>query len=161
MIGTEHLASLAAPWVVLSTCDPRSLRAGVLRESPSLVWAAVRGDACRTKVALFEEFARALKFPDYFGHNWDAFDECINDLEWLDGAGYVVVVTKAERLLSDDDREYVGLIDILSNAGSEWATPPDQRVARPFHVVLMVSSPEDVGGRDWRLPQASFDRASR
>jgi len=161
MIGTEHLGSLAPPWVLLSTCKPQSLQTGVLHVFPSLVFITVRGEACRTKIALFEEFARALKFPDYFGHNWDAFDECINDLEGLDGTGYVVAVSKAERLLPDDDVEYAKLIDILSNAGSEWAAPPDQRAPKPFHVVLMVSSTDHVRCRDWGLTQASFDRATR
>ncbi len=80
---------------------------------------------------------------------------------WLDGAGYVIAVTKAEELLEDDEPEYARLIDILSNAGSEWAAPPDQRAPRPFHVVLVVSSPQEVGRREWRLAQASFDRAPR
>lgn len=161
MIGTEHLASLTPPWVLLSTCDPQSLRASVRHQFPTLAFTTVRGESCRTAPALFEEFACALKFPHYFGHNWDAFDECINDLEWLDGAGYVIAVTKAEELLEDDELEYARLIDILSNAGSEWAAPPDQRAPRPFHVVLVVSSPQEVGRREWRLAQASFDRAPR
>lgn len=25
--------------------------------------------------------ASAFHFPDYYGHNWDAFDECIRDVE--------------------------------------------------------------------------------
>lgn len=38
---------------------------------------------CDTESNLFREFATVLKFPDYFGYNWDAFDECIYDLEWI------------------------------------------------------------------------------
>lgn len=33
--------------------------------------------------ALFSHLAGALSFPGFFGHNWDALDECLRDLSWL------------------------------------------------------------------------------
>jgi RNAse (barnase) inhibitor barstar len=30
---------------------------------------------------LHELLASALRFPDYYGRNWDAFDECVADPE--------------------------------------------------------------------------------
>ena len=34
--------------------------------------------------SLFRCFESALKFPGYFGWNWDAFRNCLLDLTWLD-----------------------------------------------------------------------------
>ncbi|WP_416383722.1 barstar family protein [Pseudomonas aeruginosa] len=31
--------------------------------------------------ALHHRLAAAFHFPDYYDHNWDAFDECIRDVE--------------------------------------------------------------------------------
>jgi RNAse (barnase) inhibitor barstar len=33
-----------------------------------------------TREELHATLADALGFPDYYGHNWDAFDECIRDV---------------------------------------------------------------------------------
>lgn len=30
---------------------------------------------------LHDLFAKAFQFPEYYGRNWDAFDECIRDIE--------------------------------------------------------------------------------
>jgi RNAse (barnase) inhibitor barstar len=39
-----------------------------------------------TARALHTLLAHQLRFPDYYGHNWDAFWDCINDLVENQGA---------------------------------------------------------------------------
>ena len=36
-----------------------------------------------TKTSLLRALAHQFHFPDYFGENWDALEECIRDLSWL------------------------------------------------------------------------------
>ena len=43
------------------------------------------------KQALLTAVASALRFPSYFGYNWDAFEECLNDLSWLKERGVVLI----------------------------------------------------------------------
>jgi len=38
----------------------------------------------KTSHDVFAFYSKALSFPDYFGWNWDAFDECIKDLSWIE-----------------------------------------------------------------------------
>jgi hypothetical protein len=75
-----------------------------------------------TVASLFDEFQRALEFPDYFGHNWDALDECLCDLEWLPAPSYRIVIESAPRLLDRDRAERPIFLSVMSNAGKEWAT---------------------------------------
>jgi RNAse (barnase) inhibitor barstar len=37
----------------------------------------------QTKSALLQVLAERLRFPDYFGANWDALWDCLNDFSWL------------------------------------------------------------------------------
>lgn len=46
----------------------------------------------RGKEKLLDVLARGLRFPKYFGWNWDAADECLRDLSWLAGVERVAIV---------------------------------------------------------------------
>jgi hypothetical protein len=42
------------------------------------------------KAALLERIAGALRFPRWFGGNWDALEDCLMDLSWSNAAGHVL-----------------------------------------------------------------------
>jgi RNAse (barnase) inhibitor barstar len=72
-------------------------------------------DAC-----FFDELAAAVQFPYYFGHNWDAVWDCITDLNWLHGSSFVFIFDEAEYLLSESDRGFRVLLEILADAHDRW-----------------------------------------
>lgn len=118
----------------------------------------IRGKKSRTVVDFFNEVAAALQFPVYFGENWNAFDDCINDLEWAIGRAYILLVSDAPSLLSEaDDEDFDILIKMLSGANKEWLEPNKYiergRPVTPFHVVLQCSS-LDVSAFSSRLEKA-------
>ena len=79
---------------------------------------AVDGRACRTRAAFFAEAARALDFPAYFGHNWDALVDCLRDAGAID-----VVVSHAEELLADESpAQFATLLDIAATAAPDGLT---------------------------------------
>src|SRR5438093_1603242 len=42
----------------------------------------------------FGSIARALDFPDWFGGNWDALEDCLGDLSWRRGDGHVLIFAR-------------------------------------------------------------------
>jgi hypothetical protein len=104
---------------------------------------ALRGHKMRTTARLFDECAAALQFPDYFGENWDALDECLADLEWLEGDAYIIVITTAQHLLDGEQPEKLKLfLELLEDTAREWGDPKERdpkRPPKPFHVVLQCS----------------------
>lgn len=109
---------------------------------PSTVIRVLRGQRMESKEQLFDEFAAAFQFPLYFGRNWDAFDECICDLQWLPAKAYVLVISDAALLLKMEPAKSVGIFfEVLNKASREWGDGklPDVDVEQPsvaFHILL-------------------------
>lgn len=66
---------------------------------------------------LLAAVAAALDFPDYFGGNWDALDECLADLRWLSGPA-TLVFRSAGQVLKDEPESRLVLLRILVDAGA-------------------------------------------
>ena len=86
------------------------------------------------KDALLARLAEALGFPDWFGGNWDALEDCLADLSWRAGEGHMLLLERHGELHLDD----LGvLIDVLAAAADYW-----RGRGRPFFAVLV--DPEGV-----------------
>ncbi len=93
------LSSRCNIYIVDATMSEITDWAWRINRNSSTIIRFVRGHKSKTAEKLFDEFAAALQFPYYFGENWDAFDECISDLEWLNGDAFGVVIFNANELL--------------------------------------------------------------
>ena len=88
--------------------------------NPSTAIRFVRGEKMKTTQGLFDEFSAAMQFPYYFGENWDAFRDCLLDLEWLSGDAYGLIITNSHDLLKGSPQDLDILIDNLHEAASEF-----------------------------------------
>lgn len=86
----------------------------------------IRGLLCRTVDDFFREISSSMRFPFYFGQNWDAFDECITDLEWLKFKSIQIVFDHFEHMftayddLSERKKQLALLEKYLSIAYHFW-----------------------------------------
>jgi len=100
---------------------------------------------------VFHECAAALQFPYYFGNNWAALDECLVDLEWLPGTGYILALAEANTILCDGRDSLPTFLRILDRAGMFWPSEPNsqfaearERVPTPFHVIFHAQKSESA-----------------
>lgn len=79
------------------------------------------------KDAMLNALATSLRFPEWFGGNWDALEDCVTDLSWQVADGYV--------LLFDDfslGDELGILLDVLAPSAEFWAGR-----GKPFFAVFV------------------------
>lgn len=65
--------------------------------------------------ALFSKLAQALELPDYFGHNWDALDECLHDVP----GDVLLLVHDAETLWREAPDVALALVELWLAAAGE------------------------------------------
>jgi RNAse (barnase) inhibitor barstar len=75
---------------------------------------------CTDKADLLARIAVALRFPAWFGHNWDALSDCLCDLSWLPAAAYRLEFLHADALREAAPETFATLCEILDEAGDFW-----------------------------------------
>jgi RNAse (barnase) inhibitor barstar len=138
-----EVTTLSQPYLLSNGSEPaRAYEFAWKLSSHNIEARILRGSKMTAVENLFDEVSAVLQFPDYFGENWAAFDECLCDLSWLPASAYVLIVTRAEKVLTGDQNGQLPVfLKTLKKAAEEWATPVDlgenwDRDAIPFHVVF-------------------------
>ena len=67
-----------------------------------------------------EHVSEALKFPPSFGGNWDALQDSLRDLSWLQAKGYVVILEKSKHFHDAHKHEFDEAVDVLKEAADYW-----------------------------------------
>ncbi len=86
---------------------------------------------------LVDSIAISLRFPDYFGQNWDAVDECLCDLSWLPTGKVALLHFEVPSVAEGVLHMY---LDVLDNAVKHWQTG-----SRDFVVVFPPDSAASLG----------------
>ena len=95
--------------------------------------------AVRGKNGLLDQFAKVLRFPLHFGKNWDAFNDCLTDLQWLNGKGWVVIVANAQPFAEKYEEEFTMAIEILTGAAEHW-----RALKKPFWIIIQAQPSWDL-----------------
>lgn len=82
--------------------------------------ASIEYDASYSELSLIDQIDREFCFPDYFGRNWNAVDECLSDLSWLPSKAFCCFFIGSSQSKKEDKRIYDLLIDIFKCAGNVW-----------------------------------------
>lgn len=128
----------AGVWFLPGHVEPKKIQA--LAKKRGFAYFHVEGKNISRKEQLLNHVATALHFPGDFGHNWDALEECLTDMEWVDADGYVIYYDHIDGLLDKHPDQFETLVEILRDAVSSW-----KEDGSPMVVLLSgAKAPKDV-----------------
>ena len=114
-------------WFLPKHAEAKALQAAAKRAGYAFFH--IDGKNIARKEQLLNHAATAMHFPDNFGHNWDALEECLTDLEWVDGDGYVIYYDHIDGLLGAHPDQFETLVEILRDAVASWKEDGEAMVA--------------------------------
>ena len=105
-------------WYLPSPLDPKAVARAA--KAAGFAYFHIEGRNIARKEQLMNAVATALDFPEHFGRNWDALEECLTDLEWVDGEGYVIYYEHIDPLLAAHPDQFETLVEILRDSVASW-----------------------------------------
>ena len=105
-------------WFVPGEVDAH--RAEAAAKKSQLAFFHVDGRNVQRKEQLMNALATAMRLPAHFGQNWDALEECLNDLAPVDGRGYFLLYDHIDGLMQAHPDQFSTLVEILRDAVESW-----------------------------------------
>lgn len=99
------------------------------------------GRRARDKDAFLRLCAETFAFPEWFGGDWDALEDCLADLSWTPARnGYVVLYESWAELAETDQASFRTVLDVFAEAVEAW------RATTTPMTVLLSSVGVEVAG---------------
>jgi RNAse (barnase) inhibitor barstar len=80
----------------------------------------VDGKNITRKEQLLNALATALRLPKHFGNNWDALEECLDDMDLPDADGVGLYYDHIDGLLEAHPDQFETLVEICRDAVASW-----------------------------------------
>src|SRR5258707_916907 len=111
-------ANRGGVWFLPERLDPKAIQR--CAKGAGFAFFHVDGKNITRKEQLMNHAATAFRFPNHFGNNWDALEECLTDLEWIDADGYVIYYDHIDGLLGAHPDQFETLVEILRDSVESW-----------------------------------------
>ena len=148
-IDSKAEAARCPPGIYLIDADEKQRITAGDAFPPGYAIAVLDGEQSGSRAGIFTEMSRVLHFPDYFGRNWDAVNDCLTDLSWLPAEGYVLIFDGFGALARNaPDQWQIGL-KVFAEACRFW-----QPLRTPMFVLLV--GPGELAPGIPTLPAACF-----
>jgi RNAse (barnase) inhibitor barstar len=105
-------------WFLAEHADPKAIQSAA--KKAAFAFFHIEGKNITRKEQLLNHVATALHFPKSFGHNWDALEECLVDLEGNDAEGYLIYYDHVDGLMNEHPDQFETLVEILRDAVASW-----------------------------------------
>jgi RNAse (barnase) inhibitor barstar len=86
----------------------------------------VDGSQVHGKLEMLDAIADALSFPDCFGRNLEALNDCLTDLSWLPEGEHVLIWSAPHVLRTADPYTYQAILDVLTEAEGRSLIDPSR-----------------------------------
>lgn len=112
----------------------------------------IDGEDNLTIEQFYTSISTKLGFPDTFGNNLDAFDEMLNDLEWLNENQIFIVFRNYDDFLADENDELREvLLTIMDDAAEEWKSDSGTKT------LTILIEPSELGVDDLETIGISYE----